>query len=116
MYEILFSLGLLVAAVTFVLTPIAVLITSIAAYRSVKRDARIYVLKAVVALVAWAVLTLGVLFVLFVHVFGMAHRINPEVAPEAGSGLVMLVASSVYALANSGLIYWTSRRQDAVRV
>jgi ABC-type transport system involved in multi-copper enzyme maturation permease subunit len=70
------------------------------------------VVKALLALLIWVLLSLGLFFMTFVYVFGNAHRVNQDEPPALTGALVYLFMVAVYALAGFGLAYWMRHRTD----
>jgi hypothetical protein len=112
LYDIIFLVSLAAAALAACLTPIFTIIKSVETYRDVNRDRAVYIFKALLAMAAWGVLTCGMLFMLFAHVYGMAHRVNREVPPDWRAALILLALAGVYGLAGVGLVYWMSCKEE----
>lgn len=74
MGDSLFVVAVLVAVLAGALTPIFVLVKSIETYRLVNKDRGIYIFKAGLALCVWFLLSMGIMFLMFVYVFSSAHR------------------------------------------
>ncbi|HEY0081073.1 MAG TPA: hypothetical protein VGB73_20885 [Pyrinomonadaceae bacterium] len=113
MSDLIFTASVCLALAACAIAPIFVLINSIRAYRQTATGRGRKVLKAVLALLIWVLLSFGLFFMTFVYVYANAHRPNLNEPPALSSALTYLGLTVVYALAGFGLAYWMRRGAQA---
>lgn len=103
MGDLIFLLGVLIALTAGALTPIFIIVKSAEACRIEDADKGQCIVKAGFALAVWGFLSLGIMFLMFVYVYGSAHRI-PD-APTAWRWLLTFLSLTIaYGLIGFGLV------------
>ena len=113
MSDLIFTPSVCLALAACVLAPVLILINSIRAYRRAATGRSVKILKAVLALLAWALLSFGMFLMTFMYVYANAHRANQNEPPALSSALIYLCLAVVYVLAGFGLVYWIRRGTEA---
>jgi hypothetical protein len=110
------QLTTIVLGVVAVGTPLVILVKSALDFRRAEQGRGSIFLRGVGALAIWLVVSLGMMFMLFVTFFSSAHseyRLSHGGAPDlSGSddptGMILMLVV-IYALAGGGLSYWMLR-------
>jgi hypothetical protein len=110
MGDLVFLMGVLMALAAGGLTMTLIIVKAAETYRLVNKDRAVYIFKAGLALGIWGVLSLGLMFLMFIYLYSAPHR-APH-APTPWSWLAVFISLIVgYGLVGWVLVRWMMKRE-----
>jgi uncharacterized membrane protein len=114
MLKVISDFAVIAAAIVGVAVPVYILVRSILDYRRHEKRHRDIVVKALVSLLSWFLISLGMLFLLFANNLLVGFLMEPAAAEKARRSAMMsnIMFSVIYALIGCGLALWVRHKSD----